>query len=87
MEIYIVADVCTHLTQKHTVTKMRLVRDSYGRQPNEILLRLLEEPALAGQESPKGIFGSKDTNPFSEFGNTDEEIARRLSAEEKDPRK
>ncbi len=81
--LYIVADVCTHLTQKHTVTKMRLVRDSYGRQPNRNTATA-GRPALAGQESPRGIFGSKDTNPFSEFGNTDEEIARRLSAEEKD---
>ena len=81
--LYIVADICTHLTQKHTVTKMRLVRDSYGRQPNRNTATA-GTPALAGQESPRGIFGSKATNPFSEFGNTDEEIARRLSAEEKD---
>lgn len=31
--LYIVCDVCTHLTPKHTFTKMHLIRDSYGRKP------------------------------------------------------
>ncbi len=81
--LYICADVCTHLTQSHTMTKMRLVRDSYGRQPNRSTAST-QSPVTTGQESPKGIFGSKSSNPFSEFGNTDQEIARTLAAEERD---
>jgi len=81
--LYIVADFCTHLTQKNTLTKMRLVRDSYGRQPNKST-QISGTPIAMGQESPKGIFGSLRSNPFSEFGNTDAEIAKNLSAEERD---
>jgi hypothetical protein len=32
--VYLVSDVCTHLTAKTTLTKMRLVRDSHGRTAN-----------------------------------------------------
>jgi hypothetical protein len=81
--LYIIADICTHLTQKHTLTKMRLVRDSYGRQPNRSTATT--GPSISvGQESSKGIFGSGLSNPFSSLGNTDSEIARQLSAAEKD---
>lgn len=81
--LYIIADICTHLTQKHTLTKMRLVRDSYGRQPNRSTATS-QSPVVAGQESPRGIFGSGKSNPFSVLGSTDEAMARFLSAEEKD---
>ncbi len=47
--LYIIADICTHLTQKHTLTKMRLVRDSHGRQPNRSTATS-QSPVVAGQE-------------------------------------
>ena len=30
---YIIADVCHYLSAKHTLTKLNLVRDSFGRKP------------------------------------------------------
>jgi len=81
--LYIVSDICTHLTQSHTLTKMRLVRDSYGRQPNRSTATS-GAPISIGQESSKGIFGSGLSNPFSVLGNTDDSIAKFLSAEERD---
>lgn len=47
-------------------------------------LRLLGAPISIGQESSKGIFGSGLSNPFSVLGNTDDSIAKFLSAEERD---
>lgn len=33
--LYIICDICTHLTPKTTLTKMHLIRDSYGRVPKK----------------------------------------------------
>lgn len=33
--VYVISDICTHLTSKTTLTKMRLVRDSHGRTANK----------------------------------------------------
>ena len=30
---YIISDVCHYLSAKHTLTKLNLVRDSFGRKP------------------------------------------------------
>ena len=30
---YIIADVCHYISSKHTLTKLTLVRDSFGRKP------------------------------------------------------
>lgn len=33
--IYMISDICYHVTPESTITKMNLVRDSYGRQPKK----------------------------------------------------
>ena len=32
---YIISDVCHYISPKHTLTKLNLVRDSFGRKPKE----------------------------------------------------
>tara|TARA_B100002019_G_scaffold293205_1_gene319353 strand:+ start:11887 stop:13494 length:1608 start_codon:yes stop_codon:yes gene_type:complete len=77
--LYIVADICTRLTPDSTVTKMRLVRDSYGRQPNKS--SATKGVANTGRS---GLFGSNSTNPFSDIANSDEALAKLVTQQELD---
>lgn len=61
--VYVISDICTHLTPKTTLTKMRLVRDSHGRKSNKT--SATKAPATVNSPRTSGIFGSNYTNPFS----------------------
>lgn len=52
--VYIIADICTHLTPKTTLTKMRLVRDSHGRKAN----KTGATQSSNNTNSPNGLFGN-----------------------------
>ena len=58
--VYVICDICTHLTPKTTLTKMHLVRDSHGRTANK---------TTASQTSNNsGLFSNSSVNP-SELNN------------------
>lgn len=67
--LYIVADVCTHLTPKTILTKMHLVRDSYGRKPNKSIAAKSSPDSLLSKgifgTSGRGLSGTNSNNPFS----------------------
>lgn len=67
--LYIIADVCTHLTPKTILTKMHLVRDSYGRKPNKSIASKSAPDSLKSKgitgNSGRGLFGTGTVNPFS----------------------
>lgn len=63
--VYLISDICTHLTPKTTLTKMRLVRDSHGRTSNKT-------PAAQGSSSTNngGLFSNASTDSSQLNGKT-----------------
>lgn len=66
--LYIISDVCTHLTPRNTYTKMHLIRDSYGRQPNKSSSSTPTGNRATGLTGNTGraLPGTGSVNPFSQ---------------------
>jgi hypothetical protein len=53
--VYVICDICTHLTSKTTLTKMHLVRDSHGRTANKT--------TQTSQSNNSGLFSNSSVDP------------------------
>jgi hypothetical protein len=62
--VYMISDICTHLTSKTTLTKMRLVRDSHGRTANKTAATSAASANTTASKNT-GVFGNTPLNPLS----------------------